>query len=376
MKKILFVTNNLKDGGAEKYLVDLLKEKKKNKDLHIEILLISEYGVYLNDLKSMFKIEFVFKKSSIFVEGRFLNQKYIRKSLTFLRIIFIKFFFSFFMESKLKKYDTVVSFLEGTSTGIVKRLKNIKKIAWIHSDLREAKIYYNKKENELNYKNTQTIVCVSNTIRKIFLTLYPNYSNKVITLYNFIDSKKIIEKSNERIEYKKSRITLISIGRLSYEKNHLCLLKACKKLKEENIDFELLILGEGEKRKELENYILKNKLEKNIKILGFVKNPYPYIKISDIFVLPSLHEGYSLVLSEALVLKKLIICSNFDVAVERLKNGKLGVLFENNNYLDLYKKLKLHILSKNKGEKIMKELEKNEFESQRIEIIKKVEEIL
>ena len=74
--------------------------------------------------------------------------------------------------------------------------------------------------------------------------------------------------------------------------------------------------------------------------MPFQKNPYPYLKKSDLFILSSLYEGLPNVLLEAMSLKKFIISSNCPTGPrEILQNGKLGELFRNNDFEDLKKKI-------------------------------------
>ena len=80
-------------------------------------------------------------------------------------------------------------------------------------------------------------------------------------------------------------------------------MKAIKNLPQ-YIDYKLLIIGDGEEKENLFNFIKKNKL-RNVKILPFQKNPYPYLKKSDLFILSSLYEGLPNVLLEAMSLKNL-----------------------------------------------------------------------
>ncbi len=68
------------------------------------------------------------------------------------------------------------------------------------------------------------------------------------------------------------------MGRLDYNKNQILLLKAVREVKKYYDDFIIYILGDGDERLKLERYINDNKLNENVRILGFVENPYPYIK--------------------------------------------------------------------------------------------------
>ena len=170
-------------------------------------------------------------------------------------------------------------------------------------------------------------------------------------IYNPLNKREILLKSNEVINLKtynkKNSLKLINISRFTDQKDHLTLLKAFKKI-HDIIEVELLIIGYGTNKNLIQNFVKKNNLQNKIKILKFQKNPYKFIKKSDVFVLTSKYEGLPNVLLEALTLKKFIISSNCPTGPrEILKNGKYGFLYETEDY----KKLSELILkySKNKS---------------------------
>ena len=109
------------------------------------------------------------------------------------------------------------------------------------------------------------------------------------------------------------------------QKDQITILRALNKIKQQ-VDFELIIIGKGNLKNILLNYINENNLQKYIKILNFKKNPYPYIKQSEIFLLSSKFEGLPNVLLESQVLKKYIISSNCPTGPkEILLNGDLEI---------------------------------------------------
>ena len=100
----------------------------------------------------------------------------------------------------------------------------------------------------------------------------------------------------------------------------------------------MLIIGYGEEKNNLINYINQNNLNEKVKILPFQKNPYNLINSSDIFILTSIFEGLPNVLLEAQVLKKFIISSNCPTGPrEILLNGKAGFLFKMRDHKSLAK---------------------------------------
>ena len=99
-------------------------------------------------------------------------------------------------------------------------------------------------------------------------------------------------------------------------------------------------MGRGRLKKKIFQFIETNNLKKNVKILDYKKNPYPYIKQADFLILTSLHEGLPNILLEAIVLSKFIISSNCPTGPkEILNNGKGGELFKVGNYKDLAQKI-------------------------------------
>ena len=162
-------------------------------------------------------------------------------------------------------------------------------------------------------------------------------------IYNPLDKNEIKKKSilkiNDNFLNDKKTLKIINIGRLTDQKDHLTLLKAANILKEK-IKFKLLIIGRGKNKKKIIDYINQNKLTKFIKIINYQKNPFPYLKKSNLFVLSSKYEGLPNVLLEALTLKKFIISTNCPTGPsEILDNGKNGLLFKVGNYKELAKKI-------------------------------------
>jgi glycosyltransferase involved in cell wall biosynthesis len=102
----------------------------------------------------------------------------------------------------------------------------------------------------------------------------------------------------------------------------------------------LLIIGEGINKSKILEYIKLKELTQIVKVKNFTKNPYPFIKAADLFILTSRFEGLPNVLLEALTLNKFVISSNCPTGPkEILINNKGGLLFKVGNYQDLSKKI-------------------------------------
>ena len=114
---------------------------------------------------------------------------------------------------------------------------------------------------------------------------------------------------------------------MCHPKGYDRLIEAVAKLKN-TFDFEVWIIGEGNDRQQLEELIKKHGIT-NIKLMGYKENPFPYVKLADMFLCTSRHEGYSTVISEAIILGKAILTTDCSGMDEMLDDGKYGIIVEN-----------------------------------------------
>ncbi|WP_287789623.1 MULTISPECIES: CDP-glycerol glycerophosphotransferase family protein [Atlantibacter] len=205
----------------------------------------------------------------------------------------------------------------------------VKRIIYQHNDmLSEFKARFPYLECNFNlYNKFDNIVSVSLATSRLneenLSRLYNINGNKFCVAENVQDPAYVLRKSTEGIDEDLLKLftgyTFITLGRLSPEKDHKKLIVAFKRLKDNNLNCNLLILGDGPLRSELQNLINTLKLEESVTLLGRKNNPYSYLKKADAFVLSSNHEGQPMVLFEALILKKPILAT--DIIANR---GVLG----------------------------------------------------
>lgn len=346
MKRVMFMTNSLSGGGAEKILQTLINNLDRKKyditlySLHYEPDFLSLYPSDIN-----YKYVFGFKKTSFLIDclKSFLNKV---KGKIFMTIPPFLFYFLYIKG----KYDVEIAFIEGESTKIISGSNNrhSKKYAWVHIDLINnpwTDITYKSLEEEKNcYRKYNRVLCVSSSVKNAFDSKY-NTGNSAIQ-YNPVDEKEILNKSKELIVHKQANLQFVTLGRLVPQKGYDRLLKCIKKIRDDGFDdFNIWILGEGEQRKLLEKYIEDNSLKKYVTLLGFKSNPYPYIAESDAFICSSRSEGFSTVATESLILGKPIFTVDCAGMKELFGGYKCGIIV-NNSEDDLYKML-LSILNNN-----------------------------
>jgi glycosyltransferase involved in cell wall biosynthesis len=134
------------------------------------------------------------------------------------------------------------------------------------------------------------------------------------------------------------------------QKDQILILKALNNLKNK-IKFKCLILGKGTNKLKLNNFIINNKLKDQIKLSGFKFNPYPYMKMTNLFILSSRYEGLPNVLLEAQYLEKFIISTNCPTGPrEILLDGKAGKLIKVGNQGQLEKAILYYYNNRNSSE--------------------------
>ncbi len=148
------------------------------------------------------------------------------------------------------------------------------------------------------------IIAVSEGVKEDIEKTY-FIKNKVRVFYNPVDIKSLRKLSMEEIPEEEKRIfekpVIINLSRFVKQKGLPHLIRIFKRVREE-LDVRLVILGDGELRKEIEKLIKDLGLEDSVFLLGWKKNPYPYIKRAKVLAMTSLWEGYGLVLNEAMAL--------------------------------------------------------------------------
>ena len=119
---------------------------------------------------------------------------------------------------------------------------------------------------------------------------------------------------------------IVCVGRLHSQKNQATLLAAYQLLYESHKNVALLLVGDGDDREKLEQIVSNERLS-NIHFLGFQSDPLPYLAMSDVFVLPSLYEGLSGALLEAVAFGIPCIVSNVPNNLEVISDKVNGIVF-------------------------------------------------
>ena len=284
MKKILFVTNNLVSGGVENALIQITNHLCDTYDITIYVIFRCS-NILLEPLDSRIKV-------------KCLLNFYFRGLSRMLRNLPIRIVDKLLI-GDTSQFDLIIAFQFGLPTELLSVHKQ-NKLAWMHG-YDEKSIEYHKKYNE--------VVFISKEVMDTFINKFP-YFKKNVLAYNIINVPDIIAKSNEYFEKSNDKIRFVTVGRLDKLKGIDRIIKAFNKLKEENFDFEFLIVGDGDQFDYLHQIIDQYNLNNQIKLLGLQQNPYKIIKNSDCYICASFSEGLSISVTESIILDVPVITTN------------------------------------------------------------------
>lgn len=341
MKKILFIINSMEIGGTRRSLLNLLGELAKRNDAECSLLIFAPFGDYMSQLPPKVKIVKSNKAlAAMFSSVRKLldRRDYIGLSLKALLSVKKKFvgehavmneLYKQHIKNTTERYDIAIGFQEGGCNDYASLTHADKKVFWIHNN------YENLTElahgDPLSYERADSINFVAEASMNSFKTAMPEFASKMRVIKNVLPQDQIKAASLERCEqiYGTNSIHLISVGRIARQKGFDRIIEVANELKNKGLDFEWIILGDGEQRESLVTRCKEQKLENNVKFIGAVSNPYPLMRQANLFVLTSRYESQPMVIMEALTLGLPVLSTSFDSVNEIIQGKAFALAVEN-----------------------------------------------
>lgn len=316
MKKILFVIPEYSHGGTNKSLENLVHFLNK------ETYEISIYSLYEDggDYYKKVFAPYILKKSRLYY---WLHDNIFTRKLLGLYNKLTKrdnFAFLYKREAKLLEktynFDTVIAYQEGIATQFATYFGKTRKIAWIHCDYYVRTNGVRRQEDEC-YMLFSDVVCVSESARQSFCSLFPDMQKKTHAIYNTLvdtDIRAMSLEDNKLAIFKKGFFNIVSVGRLSAVKQFEAIPGIVHQLHTNTVRW--YIIGEGDSEGSIRNKIEKYGLQDVVILLGAKNNPYPYIRQADLLACTSSSESFSYVIAEAKVLHTPVLSNDFPVADE------------------------------------------------------------
>jgi N-acetylgalactosamine-N,N'-diacetylbacillosaminyl-diphospho-undecaprenol 4-alpha-N-acetylgalactosaminyltransferase len=286
---IMFFTHHLSHGGAEKTVCMLSEYINRN---------ISGYRSYIcvvyddPEVRKNLSNVLVLKNKSKRDDSRFHKGVNVCRQIAEVRRL-------------KKKYDieVCISFLPGADIINVLSDTGSRKIVsvrsqesrWVHSIWK--KIYV-----KTSYRLCDHIAAVSETVRQDIIDYFRVPEKKVTAIYNAVPAPKLTGRvSEDVVDFIGSCHIIINVGSLTPAKGQDHLIRAFGEcIRSGHDDWKLIILGEGPRRKGLEELIRRLGLQDRVMLPGNKTNPADYLKRSDIYVMSSNVEGMPNALLEAL----------------------------------------------------------------------------
>lgn len=345
-KKILLWSPMLSHVGT----IKAVRETAINLSENNQVFLINNFGDKVFDVKEYANIkEIIFFNSYKIMPKNGLISKFLIYFFSFLSIPQLIFFI------KKNKINLIITHLVGIVPLILKfifkdlkifcsiqgfpKMNKLRKFLW--------KIFYNKSD---------LIITMSDMSKNLISPLIKEKS-KIIKINNPIISYKLIKKSKEKIEdeYKEifKKKNMISIGRLTKQKNHIEILMAYKDFQKKFDNINLVIIGEGELKNKINKIINKYNI-KNVFLLGYKNNPFKYLSNSDLYVSSSLWEdpGHSLI--ESAFLRVPILTSDCPAAPKEIFVNNINCLQYKTGNIESLKLAMIKFFSGNNKNQIRK----------------------
>lgn len=322
-KRYLFLYGPLNGGGAERVLLDILRNFDYTKN-EVHLCLFCGGGILIDEVSQ--KVT----KHVMWSGYTFGYKLAYHASLNLGWHGLLRYQFHKAMDS-CGDFDVVISFLEGMPLRIhyLMDIKKAKQVTWVHCDLLRfpyTDSQFCAGEQLAAYNAMDIVVCVAKDTERAFKERFPQCTVQTKVIYNPIDIAKVERMAAEEVIENK-RFTIVMTGRLTLPKKterFALLAKRFKDIGRSDILFQWI--GDGELREEMEQQIRDLDVEDMVQILGFKRNPFPYVKAADMMFCCSGYEGFCLAICEAMVLGVPVVSTKTSGPLEILENNKYGIL--------------------------------------------------
>jgi len=327
--KIAFLVGSLSNGGAERVISNLTIGLKNGFDKKIIL-----YG-------DKDKIDYPY-------EGQILDLQTVTHD-TFIKKLraFIYWVKNLRNLKKKLNIDVTLSFLEYPNLINLLSKTNGKTIISVRNNMSQkyscSKGLFWKYTIKYLYKKADLIIAISEGIKEDLIANFKLPENKIKVIYNPCNINYIETSSMDVVESEFDKIFLenqviITSGRLTDQKGQWHLIRAFSEAKKKVNSLKLMVLGQGELEGYLKQLVKELDIENDVFFLGFKTNPFKYIARAQLFVFPSLYEGFGNVLVEAMACGIPVISADCVsgpreiIAPDEINNEKISYELENNRF--------------------------------------------
>lgn len=312
MKKIIIVNNNMKVGGVQKSLYNLLWSIDGKYE--ITLLLFRAIGEYMHCLPTgvnVLEVEGLFRYLGV-SQGECRGVDKLKRGILVVlcRILGRSRVMKLLLASQkmlLDEYDCAIAFLHngkvknfygGVQDFVLHRVKAKKKVAFLHCDYQNCGA--NHQSNNQLIGQFDLVAACSDGCRQVFQSVLPELTSKCITVNNCHRFDEIRAMAiDHAVEYDRNYCNVVMVSRLAHEKGVERALVAMACAVEKNIPVALHIIGGGPMETYLRERVAELKITDVVFFYGEKGNPYRYMKNADLFLMTSFHEAAPMVIEEA-----------------------------------------------------------------------------
>jgi len=350
---LLIVNVNLSIGGGENSLVSFLNLIDYSK-YNVDLLLLHPGKELLSKLDPKVNVLFAYENNS-YLDLEFskslkncIKDKKYNYLLILLFLSLVKCFGidplntrKYFSNKLEKDYDVAIAFKQGKSTSFVanKVNANTKITRFIHGKIKYKGL--NKEYYKNQYKRFDSVVTLNEGIKDLLIKKFEIAENKIKVLPDTVDVDRVINSSEEFIINRNTKYVFSTIGRIVPLKGFDMAIDVAEILVNKGIDdFKWYFIGGAKDKNYLKSLkeLLKDKnLEKQIEFTGDLSNPFPYTKVTDIYLHTSKVESFSYAICEARILGKPVLATKTIGACNQVKpsiNGELASIDDPSNFSD------------------------------------------
>ncbi len=233
-----------------------------------------------------------------------------------------------FLPKAERTYDAAISYL-WPHHFVAEKVNATRKLAWIHTDF--STIETDVESDLTIWRKYDAIIAVSEACKQAFVSKYSELEAKVHVVENVISQHAVtslaMEEGAAEIMRADNRFKLLTVARLSHAKGIDQAVKAMKALKDKGYDDMVwYVVGYGGDEEQIKELIQANRLEDCFVLLGKQLNPYPFMAACDLYVQPSRYEGKAVTVTEAQMLGKAVLITNYPTAPSQVRHDRNGYI--------------------------------------------------
>lgn len=347
MKKIIIVNNNMKVGGVQKSLYNLLWGVLEKYD--ITLYLFSKSGEYIDHLPPTVEIQtctslFRFLGVSQAESKNCLRDKLTRGVLAALCKLlgrpFVMRLISLSQKPLAEEYDVAISYLQngdihsfygGVNEFVLQKVRAKKKISFLHCDYENCGA--NHPQNNELYLAFDKIAACSDGCRNAFLHVMPDLEQKCVTVRNFHRYEQILSQSKANpVTYEEGKLHVVMVSRLAHEKGIERGIQAISHVNQVGIPTELHIVGDGPMKRKLLDVASECNGTDFVHFYGEQSNPYRYMCNADLLLITSFNEAAPMIIDEAYCLGLPILSTATTSTKEMILNRGCGWVCDNSQF--------------------------------------------